>query len=205
MDAPTQNPSRAGNIEERYKHSHYEIKRQVMKLLGAAVRIYDVNSQLAFFVEQMAFKLKEDVRVYTDEGRSRELLSIKARSMMDFRGIYDVTDSATGQRIGALQRKGYASMIRDEWAILDVSGAEVGRMIEDSMGLALVRRFLTNLVPQSYDIEHSGRKVADFRQKFSILGYQGSLDFDPSAANFDRRMGIAAAVLLVLIEGRQEG
>lgn len=206
MNTPTYDAGRPNTSDpnDRYGFTHYEIKRQVMKLLGAAIRIHGGYGQLAFFVEQKAFKLKEDIRIYADEAKATELLAINARRVIDFHGTYDVTDSATGQKIGALQRKGLASMIRDEWAILDVNDVQVGKVIEDSIALALVRRFLTNLVPQSYDIEHAGVKVADFKQKFSVVGYQGSLDLDPSAASFDRRMAIAVAVLLVLIEGKQQ-
>jgi hypothetical protein len=46
--------------------------------------------------------------------------------------------------------------------------------------------------------------VADLRQKFSLFGYEMIVDFSMDPANrLDRRLGIAAATLLAIIEGKQ--
>lgn len=201
---PTISPYRmVGSLEDRYKHQAYVLKKQVLKLIGAAVRIYGPNEELVFYVERAAFKIKDDIRVYADEGKTVELFRIGARQMFDFFGTFDVYDSVSGQLVGTLQRRNLISAIRDEWSILDVNGAQTGRIIEDSLALALVRRFLSNLVPQSYDLEHQGTKVADFRQRFTFFGYQMDLQFAPGVGGFDHRIGIATSVLLALIEGKQ--
>src|SRR5207253_2197248 len=119
-------------------------------------------------------------------------------------GTFDVYNSSTGQIVGSLQRRNLMSAIRDEWLLLDPTGATIGRVIEDSLSLALARRFLIKIIPQSYDLEHMGQKVADFKQHFGLVGYKMDLVFLPAAGDsFDHRMGIAAAVMMALIEGRQ--
>lgn len=72
MNTPTYDAGRPNTSDpnDRYGFTHYEIKRQVMKLLGAAIRIHGGYGQLAFFVEQKAFKLKEDIRIYADEAKA---------------------------------------------------------------------------------------------------------------------------------------
>jgi hypothetical protein len=75
---------------------------------------------------------------------------------------------------------------------------------EDSMMLALVRRFLTNLVPQSFEGSINGQQVCQFKQNFNPFVSKITLDFSMDKQGLlDRRLGIAAAVLLCAIEGKQ--
>lgn len=186
----------------------YTVRRKILKLVGGAFHVWDANGTLVAFAEQKGFRLKEDIRVYADESKSRELLAIQARQIIDWSAAYDVSDSATGQRIGALRRRGARSILRDEWHVLDAADAPVAVLIEDSMGLALLRRLLTNLVPQRYDVympdERTGAKVASLDQAFNPFVYRLAVDFSFDGANrFDRRLGIAAAILLAAVEGRE--
>lgn len=78
-------------------------------------------------------------------------------------------------------------------------------LFEDSMGLALLRRFLLgSWLPQNYDITLGETRVADLKQNFNLFRYELNLDFsmDPSQ-RLDRRLGIAAGILLAAVEGRQ--
>jgi uncharacterized protein YxjI len=186
-----------------FQYNQYLLKRQVFALTGK-FRFYDPSGKLVLFSEQKMFKLREDIRVYSDESKAQEVLMIKARQIMDFSAAYDVVDSATGQKVGALRRKGLASILRDEWEILDVGDNIVGKLFEDSMGLALLRRLLVSLVPQNYDITLGTDRVADLRQNFNPFTYQLNIDFSMDLGQrLDRRVGIAAGILLAAIEGRQ--
>ena len=186
-----------------FQHTQYVLKRQVFALAGK-FRFYDPAGNLVLFSQQKMFKLREDIRVYSDENKTQEVLMIKARQIMDFSAAFDVVDSATGQKVGALRRKGLASILRDEWDILDVGDNVIGKLFEDSMGLALIRRFLTGLVPQNYDITIGTDRVADLKQAFNPFAYQLTVDFSMDISQrLDRRIGLAAGILLAAIEGRQ--
>lgn len=190
-------------MNSAFQHNQYLLKRQVFALAGK-FRVFDPSGQLVLFSEQKMFKLREDIRVYSDENKTQEVLTIKARQIMDFSAAYDVVDSSTGQKVGALRRKGLASILRDEWEILDVSDNIVGKLFEDSMGLALVRRFLSGLVPQNYDITLGTNRVADLKQAFNPFSYQLAVDFSMDVNKLlDRRLGLAAGILLAAVEGRQ--
>ncbi|MFZ5909119.1 MAG: hypothetical protein ACOYYU_03800 [Chloroflexota bacterium] len=187
-----------------FEHNQYLLKRQVFALTGK-FRYYDPAGNLVLFSEQKMFKLREDIRVFADEGKSQEVLQIKARQIIDFSAAYDVIDSATGQKAGTLRRKGFKSMLRDEWEVLDVNDQVIGLLFEDSMGLALLRRLLLgSLLPQNYDLTIRGQRAADLRQRFNIFRYELDVDFsmDP-ARTLDRRVGLAAGILLAAIEGKQ--
>lgn len=69
---------------------------------------------------------------------------------------------------------------------------------------ALLRRLLTNLVPQTFEGEVGGAPVLRFRQHFNPFVQKIDLDFSMDREkHLDRRLGIAAAILLCTIEGRQ--
>lgn len=182
----------------------YLVRRKVFTLAGAAFHIFDGEGRLVLFSKLKAFRLKEDIRLFTGEDMREELLAIRARKVLDISATYDVTDSRTGEKVGAVQRKGLRSVLRDEWVLRDATDREIGTVREDSVGLALLRRFLTNLVPQSFDVEVAGQKVATVRQNFNPFVLKLAVDFSGDRAGLlDRRLGLAAVVLLCAIEGRQ--
>src|ERR1044071_9505659 len=122
-----------------FQFPRYLLKRQAIALTGK-FRFYDPMGNLVMFSEQKMFRLREDIRVYSDESKSREVLSIKARQILDFSAAYDVVDTELNQKVGVLRRRGLRSLIRDQWEVLDASENIVGKLFEDSIGLAVLRR-----------------------------------------------------------------
>jgi len=187
-----------------FEYDHYLLRRQVFALTGR-LRFYNPQEQLVLYVEQKMFRLKEDIRVFADENKSQEMLLIQARNIIDFNTAYDVIDAGFNQKVGTLRRKGWRSMLRDEWEVLDTNDQVVGMLFEDSPGQALLRRLLLGtLLPQNYDMTLGGTRVADLRQRFNLFAYQMDIDFsmDPGR-RLDRRLGLAAATLLAIVEGKQ--
>ena len=179
----------------------YRIRRKVFKIFGASFHVYD-GERVAGFCKQKAFTLREDVRVFADERQQHELMWIRARQVLDFAAFYDIVDSGTQQKLGALRRRGFKSIVRDRWEVLDDTDRPVARVEEDSAALALVRRFLTNLVPQTFHLSGQQGGAATFRQRFNPFVY--SLDIAvPADVAVDPRIVFAAAVMLAAIEGRQ--
>jgi uncharacterized protein YxjI len=192
-------------MHNAFQFNQYLLKRQVFALTGK-LRFYNPQDELVLFSEQKMFKLREDIRVFSDEQKTQEVLSIKARQIVDFSAAYDVVDSMTGEKVGTLRRKGLKSILRDEWEVLDANGQVVGALFEDSIGLAMLRRLIAgSLLPQNYDLTMSDQRVADLKQRFNIFRYEMDIDFSmDTARHLDRRLGLAAAVLLAIIEGRQD-
>src|SRR5574339_596480 len=175
----------------------YLLKRQAIALTGK-FRFYDPAGRLVMFSEQKMFRLREDIRVYSDESKTQEVLSIQARQIMDFSAAYDVVDTVMNQKAGALRRKGLRSILRDEWQVLDADDNVIGQLFEDSVGLALLRRLLLGTwLPQNYDITVGATRVADLKQNFNLFRYELNLDFSMDINHLlDRRVGIAAGILL---------
>ena len=177
-------------------------KKKMFTFLGAKFEIFDEQSNLKYFIKQKAFKLKEAITVF-DHTKTNPVLLIKARRWQDFSGTYDVS-LPDGQKIGALKRQGLASMFRDSWKILDTDDNIVGSIDEDSMMMAMLRRFLSNLIPQHFDITIGDVLVAEFDQHFNPFIAKFDLDFSKNTNNLlSHEMGIAIAILLLAVEGRQ--
>jgi len=187
-----------------FQYNKYVIKKQVLALTGI-LRIFNPQDQLVLFSQQKIFKLKEDIRVYADETKNRELLNIQARQIIDFSAYYDVIDSQYSTKVGGLRRKGFRSIVQDEWEVFDPQEKSLGILKEDSLQQALLRRFLLGtLVPQNYNLNIGSEQVADYKQRFQLFRYVLDVDFQmDTGEKLDRRLGIAAAVLLATIEGRQ--
>lgn len=192
-------------MHSAFQYDQYVLKRQVFALTGK-LRFYNPQGGLVLFSEQKMFKLREDIRIYADEQKSQEVLSIKARQIIDFSAAYDVVDSTMGQKVGALRRKGLKSILRDEWEVLGPNDEVLGLLFEDNMGLALLRRLvLGSWLPQNYDLTMNEERVADLKQRFNLFRYEMDIDFTMDASRrLDHRLGIAAGILLAIIEGRQE-
>jgi hypothetical protein len=87
-----------------FEHRSYVLRRQVFALTGK-FRFYDPMENLVMFSEQKMFRLRGDIRAYSDESKQTEVLMIQARQIIDFSAAYDVIDSATGAKVGVLRRK----------------------------------------------------------------------------------------------------
>jgi len=184
--------------------AEYTLRRKVLTLVGAQFHVRTMSDKLIAFTQLKAFKLKEDIRVYADEAKSREMLAIQARQMIDISASYDVTDtSAGGAKVGTLQRKGMKSILRDEWTVLDATGREIALIQEESMVVALLRR-LINLIPQSFHVKVGEQVVGRIHQNFNPFVLKLTVDFtEDRGKKIDPRLGLAAAILLAAIEGRQ--
>jgi uncharacterized protein YxjI len=188
-----------------FQFPNYLLKRQAIALTGK-FRFYDPAGRLVMFSEQKMFRLREDIRVYDGEDKAREVLSVKARQIMDFSAAYDVVDTELNQKVGVLRRKGLRSILRDEWDVLDANDQPIGQLFEDSIGLALLRRLLLgSWLPQNYDMTVGETRVADLKQNFNLFRYELNLDFSMDTTHrLDRRIGIAAGILLAAVEGKQD-
>ncbi len=189
----------------RFSGDHYYAKSKFPSFFHDQFYIYGPDEEsVRFFVEQKAFKLKEAIKVYSDESKQNVCLEIQARDVMDFSGTYDV-ETPDGEYVGALRRKGMKSLVRDEWEILDSRDQVMGKVQEDSTAKALMRRFLSDLIPQTFHVEIDGEQVGIFEQRFWPFSPRYDIDFSIDEHDrLDPRLGVASIVLLLAIEGEQD-
>jgi hypothetical protein len=204
--SPQVPPPPATAMDSIYTFPTYLLRQKMLHLLGGRVDVYAPDGRAVMCCLQKAFKLKEDITIYTDDTKTQPLLQIKARQILDFSAAYDITDARTGERIGVLRRKGWSSIVRDAWEVLSAREEFIAKLEEDHIILALLRRFI-NLIPQSYHFAAAnGAILARAHQNFNPFIHKMILDMPQGehAAFLDPRLVLAATLLLVLIEGRQE-
>ena len=75
------------------------------QLIKPMVNLYRISAGPTpiAFVRQKRMAIKEDIRFYADESETHELWRIRARSMMEFGGRYDIA-TPDGEKIGVLAK-----------------------------------------------------------------------------------------------------
>ncbi len=184
----------------------YTIRQKIFKIFGASFYIYDARGDVLGYCKQKAFRLKEDLRFYTDTSCATELFSMRARSIIDFSTTYDVA-TPEGQVIASIRRKGLSSIVRDSWQVFDPSGAHAASLQEDSTGMALARRFIPGVAvfsPQRFElITDSNAHAATFRTHFNPFVYRLGIALHADPPPLDLYVILAIGCLIAAIEGRQ--
>ena len=165
------------------------------------------------FVRQKPYKFKEDIRFYTDESRSAELMRIKARQRFDPRAKYDVV-AADGTRIGYIQKVFGKSLLRSTYTLSDADGTEVATVTEQNLAVALFRRLIGFIpyiggfaewlpIPYNFVFLRDGVEVGTHRRQLWKLMdvYTIEMTGDPQHA-IDRRLLLAIAVGMDALQAR---
>lgn len=190
----------------------FTIRRKVLKLFGAAFHVYDAQGELVAFCKQKAFKLREDIRLYTDESLQEEFLTLGTKQIIDFGVTFDVR-LPDGTVMASIRRKGLRSMLRDTWQVYGPNAgiakdtAPIATIQEDSAGLAFLRRFIeaaSMFLPQKFMLKTAdGRTIATYRTHFNPFVYRMGVTVHEEHAELDELTILAAGCLLAAIEGRQ--
>ena len=94
----------AANADDPERDHPHLIRRKIYTVAGAKFHIFDPEGRLVFYTKQKAFKLKEDIRLFSGEDMTEELLVLQARQVIDFGATYDVLDPTTQEVVGSLRR-----------------------------------------------------------------------------------------------------
>lgn len=200
--------------EQAFEYDRYLIEQLVRPI----VNLYRVTPLAAgetpagapvAFARQKRMALREDIRFFADENETQEVFRIKARSVIDVGGRYDVRD-AGGEPIGVLEHHFGKSLLRTTWRIRSPADEELAVAQEKNQMLAIARRVVDfvpygELVPIPYDfLLHSGeRELGHFTRKFMSLRDVYTLDLSgDQEKRIDRRLGIALGIGLDALQNR---
>ena len=179
--------------------SRYRIKRRFWSVFERVFRVFTHDGQLMMLVKHPVLRLREEFTVYADEGQTRPLLLVKSRQMVAINYAYEVTDLERNQVLGAVQKRGLKSIVRDKFLILDPDGNEIGYLEEQ--GASILRRFLP-ILTSKHAVFVNGQQVAYIRQMFRFFTKEFVVDLVPGAA--DPRFVLACALLALISEARRE-
>lgn len=186
----------------------YTIRRKVLKIFGAAFHIYDAQWRVVAYCKQKALRLREDLRIYTDESMSTELLRISTREIIDIGATYNVA-LADGSVIGTMRQNGLRSaFVRDEWLAFNASGKQIAFLREEGSTLLTVARHwvrdIAFLFPQQYSVTgEDGTPVATFRQHFNPFVFKMGVTVLADDPEMDELLLLGMGCLIAAIEGKE--
>ncbi len=189
-------------MDPLWTQDHYIIRKKALRVVDQYYIEDDSGRRLAYS-KQKFWKIKEDIRVYTDESMEYELFRIMQAQIIDAWGRFDVIDSYNNVYLGHFRRKALRSaFISDEWEMYDHNDRFMGRLAEGT-GRGLLRKFI-NIIPEKITMELDGRPVVQIDQQFKVVGDIWDVHCYGLPPEFDRRVLLAGVVLMAMIERQRK-
>lgn len=173
-----------------FDSNKYEVRQKLVSI-GKKYNVYEGEEQILQCTKKK-LKLKEDFRFESVEGEP--VLRITTDQVIDVAATYNVVDETTDKPVGAVKQD--FTFLKHRWQILDPEGKQIATVREDSMPMALARRFVTTLIPFSYVIKQNGNELGFIDGQFAVRD-KYSIEVDEE---IDPRLAIAATVLIDAME-----
>lgn len=183
--------------------------------LSSDFNITDKNGNYVAYVRQKMFKLKEDVIIFNDETRSRELFRIQANQWIDFNASYSITDLENGKIFGRLARQGMRSLWKSHYDVLDENNALKYQISEDNAWVKVMDGFIGEIpivgmftgyfLNPSYTVKDSaGKEYFRLKKMPSLIGRRFQLDRLIDIDDKDESLVVLSLLMMVLLE-RERG
>lgn len=173
----------------------------------------DSNGQVVAYVKQKLFKLKEDISIFSDETQSILNYKIAADRWIDFSAAYAFTN-ANGQEIGKIARKGWASLWKANYEIIDQNQNFQYRIREENawvkvidglLGEIPILNFFTGYLfnPSYMVLDQSEQVIAKIKKEPSFWGRRFVVTQESSFDQDDAERLILSLMMMVLLERRR--
>ncbi len=173
----------------------------------------DATGHTIAYVRQKMFKLKEDIEIFNDSSKTKVNYRIKADRWLDFSAAYAFYD-AQGQELGKIVRKGWRSIWKASYEIIDQQQQQQYTITEknawvkvwDSLlgEVPIIGMFTGYFFNPTYILaDLNGNPVVQLKKKPSFLGkefevtLQGEIDADD-----DDRI-VLGLMMMILLERRR--
>jgi len=173
----------------------------------------DANGNVIAYVKQKMFKLKEDISIYSDDTKTKINYTIKADRWLDFSVAYSLKDH-NGTEIGKITRKGWASIWKAHYQIIDQHEKEQYSIREENgwvkvldsiLGeipfLGLLTGYLFN---PSYIVTNLNDKIiARLKKQPSMLGRKFDVEQLSQFDIDDEERIVLSLMMMILLERRR--
>lgn len=179
--------------------------------LASDFNITDRNGNYVAYVRQKMFRLKEDVIVFSDESRTKELFNIKANQWIDFNASYMMTDLLTGKKFGRLARIGVRSLWKARYDIIDEKDKPIYQINEDNGWIKVFDSFLGEIpilgmltgyfLNPSYTVnDNAGKEYFRLKKMPSLVGRRFQLERLIDIDDEDESLVVLSFLMMVLLE-----
>ncbi|WP_438962941.1 hypothetical protein [Nonlabens sp.] len=173
----------------------------------------NAQGQTIAYVKQKMFKLKEAVNVYSDESKTKVLFTIKANKWLDWSAAYSMID-AHGNEIGKIARKGWRSLWKAEYNIIDQhqqpqynvkEESAFTRFLDNLLGEIPILGFFTGyLFNPTYNVTNNqGQIVVKLKKMPSFLGKEFELIKTADIDEDDKERVMLGLMMMILLERRR--
>jgi hypothetical protein len=157
---------------------------------GPQVFIRNASEQEIFYVHQKAFKLKEDVAVYSNSSKSSQVYRIQADRILDISAEYSFSD-AGGSLIGKIKREGMKSLWKASYIVMDGAGQMTHHVKEDNPWIKVIDSVVSSipivgivsafLFHPSYTIYQADSEMPVMRVKKQAALFEGKFTIEALA------------------------
>jgi hypothetical protein len=195
-----------------FNNLHYPLNFKFkITTIASDFSLTDSNDNTLAYVRSKIFKLKDDVIIYTDESKTKELFRIKANQWIDFNASYTITDMLDNSQIGRLARKGIRSIWRSSYEVFDnketqkyhISEKNPWVKIWDSLfnELPIIGMFTGYVFNPSYLVKDmSGKEIFELKKMPSLFGRRFQLNKIGSTNQEEESLIILSLFMMVLLE-----
>jgi len=191
-------PARQGITASIFQQDKYSI-RATRFGRSATLSVIDSSGASLAFLQHKSISPRDEIRVFTDQTRSLELLRMEPRQDASCEPSFKITDILNRETAGMLKRRSWKASLREEWVMMDCSGNEIGLLHEPSQLRAFLRRYLLRIVPLRVVFELHGEPGGAAQENWSVFPRTLRMDVPAQAAERSERCLLLAGVLLVLM------
>lgn len=174
----------------------------------------DTNGHVVAYVRQKMFKLKEDIIIYDSESKIKENFRIRADKWIDFSAAYSITDLTTNQEIGKVGRKGWRSLWKASYQLIDQHQKLQYNITEDNawvkvfdnmIGEIPILGFFTGyFLNPTYSVKNlKGETVAQLIKEASFTGRKFKIEKIKTTDTDDDQRIILGLMMMILLERRR--
>lgn len=173
----------------------------------------DANDNTIAYVRQKMFKLKEEIQVFDTESKQNLLFTIKANKWLDFSAAYTFTNGQ-GTTLGQVLRKGWASLWKARYEIIDENNAQ-DLLIEEHNGWVKVMDSLFGQLPilgifsgylfnPKYNVKRpDGTLVVQLCKKPSFFGRRFEVVKYAEFESGEEQRTLLSLMMMILLERRR--
>ncbi|HKZ70172.1 MAG TPA: hypothetical protein VJ020_08830 [Anaerolineales bacterium] len=174
------------------------------------VKVTDAGGNVVLYVKQKALALREDIKIFADEGQTRQLYQLKTNKIIDFSATYNITNAATGAALGALKRQGMRSIFKATYNILDGAGGEAGLIHEENAWVKVADALLGEvpilgifsgyLFNPAYLVDFKGKTALYLKKQPAFLEGKFTVEKRGDFSDADEGLLISSVVMTLMLE-----
>lgn len=165
------------------------------------------------YVRQKMFKFKEDIEIFENESRTNLMYKIKADRWLDFSAAYSFYNSS-GQEMGKIVRKGWRSMWKARYEIIDENQqilyhvneeSAFTRILDNMLGEIPILNLFTGYVfhPSYLITNENGETVAKLKKLSSFFGRKFNIEATDILKDEHKEKVVLGMMMMILLERRR--